>query len=79
MKKYNIAQISFLIACGAALQLAETFIPLPVPIPGLRVGLGNVATLLGIILFGFPAGFEVAVFRPVITSLMNGTFLLSYE
>lgn len=70
-----MGQVSFLIACGSALQLAESFIPLPVPIPGLRVGLGNIATLLGLILFGFPAGFEVAVFRPIITSLMNGTFL----
>ncbi len=75
MRKYNIAQISFLIACGTALQLAETFVPFPVPIPGLRVGLANIATLLGIVLFGAPAGFEVAIFRPIITSLMNGTFL----
>jgi len=75
MKKYNIAQLSFLIACGSALQLAETFIPFPVPIPGLRIGLANIATLIALVMFGGPAGFEVAVFRPLITSLMNGTFL----
>lgn len=75
MKKYNIAQISFLIACGSALQLAETFIPFPIPIPGLRIGLANITTLIGLIIFGVPAGLEIAVFRPIVTSLTNGTFL----
>ncbi|MHB9154261.1 MAG: Gx transporter family protein [Endomicrobiales bacterium] len=75
MRKYNIAQISFLIACGSALQLAESFIPFPVPVPGLKTGLANISTLLGLALFGTAAGFEVALFRPVITSLTNGTFL----
>lgn len=72
-RRYNIAQISFLIACGSVLQLAEGIIPLP--IPGVRIGLANISSLVAMVLFGLPAGFEVAVFRPVITSLTNGTFL----
>jgi heptaprenyl diphosphate synthase len=73
MRKYNIAQISFLIACGSVLQLAEGIIPLP--IPGIRIGLSNIASIVAMVLFGVPAGFEVAFFRPIITSLTNGTFL----
>lgn len=69
----NLLQVSFLIACGSALQLAEYFIPYP--IPGMRIGLANISTVLGIVLFGGAAGFEIAVFRPIITSLTNGTFL----
>jgi heptaprenyl diphosphate synthase len=72
-KHYNIAQISFLIACGSALQLAEMFIPSP--LPGVRIGLANISTLMGLALFGGPAAFEVAVFRPIVTSLTNGTFM----
>jgi len=72
-KHYTIAQISFLIACGSALQLAEAF--LPSPLPGVRIGLANISTLLGLALFGAPAAFEVAVFRPIVTSLTNGTFM----
>lgn len=72
-KQYTIAQISFLIACGSALQLAEMF--LPSPLPGVRIGLANISTLMGLALFGVPAAFEVAVFRPVVTSLTNGTFM----
>jgi heptaprenyl diphosphate synthase len=72
-KHFNIAQISFLVACGSALQLAEMF--LPTPVPGVRIGLANISTLLGLALFGAPAAFEVAVFRPVVTSLTNGTFM----
>ena len=73
MKKSNLLQVSFLIACGSALQLAESFIPFP--IPGMRIGLANVSTLLGIVMFGPVSGLEIAIFRPVITSLTNGTFL----
>jgi len=73
MKKCNIAQISFLIACGSVLQLAEGLFALPVP--GIKIGLANITSLVALVLFGAPAGFEVAVFRPVITSLTNGTFL----
>lgn len=75
MKKITIAQLSFLIACGSALQLAESFIPFPIPIPGVKIGLSNITTLLGLVLFGIPAAFEISVFRPLITSLTNGTFL----
>lgn len=75
MKKITIAQLSFLIACGSALQLAESFIPFPIPIPGVKVGLSNITTLLGLILFGIPAAFEISIFRPLVTSLTNGTFL----
>jgi heptaprenyl diphosphate synthase len=71
--KHNILQVSFLIACGSALQLAETFIPYP--IPGIKIGLANLATLIGLLMLGIPAAFEIALFRPVITSLANGTFL----
>jgi heptaprenyl diphosphate synthase len=73
MRKYNIAQISFLIACGSVLQLAEGLISLPVP--GVRIGLANISSIVALILFGAPAAFEVALFRPVITGLTNGTFL----
>jgi heptaprenyl diphosphate synthase len=73
--KYNLAQLSFLIACGSALQITEAFIPSLVPIPGIRIGLANIATLIGLALFGVPAALEIAVFRPVVTSLAAGTFL----
>ena len=72
-KEYNIAQISFLIACGSALQLAEYFIPIPVP--GLRMGLANISTLIGLVLFGPPAAMEIALFQPIVASMTNGTFL----
>ncbi|MBN1823617.1 MAG: Gx transporter family protein [Endomicrobiales bacterium] len=75
MRRLNIAQVSFLIACGAALQLAEQFIPIPIPLPGLKIGLANISTLLGLMLFGAPVAFQVAVFRPVLTSIANGTFM----
>ncbi|MFH1368743.1 MAG: Gx transporter family protein [Elusimicrobiota bacterium] len=72
--KSNLLQVSFLIACGSALQLAEAFIPFP--LPGMRIGLANISTVLGLILFGPAAAFEIALFRPIITSLTNGTFLM---
>ncbi len=73
LKKYNIAQIAFLIACGSALQIAEYFIP--IPIPGLRMGVANISTLIGLVMFGPQAAFEIALFQPLVASMTNGTFL----
>ncbi|MDI6641894.1 MAG: Gx transporter family protein, partial [Elusimicrobiota bacterium] len=66
-------KISYLIACGIVLQVGESLFPHP--IPGVRLGLANISTLLALNFFGFSAGFYVALMRPLIGSLFLGSFL----
>lgn len=62
-----------LAAAGAAIQAAESLVPLPVP--GVKPGLANVATLSAIDGMNFADAFLVALCRPVAASFLTGTFL----
>lgn len=67
------ARLSLLAACAGALQVAESL--LPHPLPGVRVGLANVFTLVAIVELGPGSGLQLAVLRTLVSSLVLGTFL----
>jgi len=62
-----------LVATACVLQVAESFIPHPVP--GVRLGLANIVTLVTLAELGFAAALEVALLRTVVASLVLGSFL----
>lgn len=69
------ALVGILVACGAALHGFETLVPLPVPVPGAKVGLANLTTLLGLALAGPGVAVTVAVLRVLLVGLVSGTML----
>ncbi len=74
MRKENkVRKIALLVACASVLQSAEFL--LPSPLPGVKLGLANIITLIVLADMGFLAALEVAVLRTVVSSLFLGTFL----
>src|SRR4030042_1187275 len=73
IKNRQIKETAFLVACASVLQIAESLFPHP--IPGIRLGLANIMTLVALVSIGFGAALEIAVFRTVISSFILGTFL----
>jgi heptaprenyl diphosphate synthase len=74
MKPDNqLKKVAFLIACGSVLQIAESMIPNP--IPGVRLGLANMLTVVALVDLGFAVALQTAILRTVISSLILGTFL----
>lgn len=76
----GVATLGLLSAVGLALFVLESLVPMPLPF--LKVGLANVATLLALYLFGPAEAVIVALVRVVAGSLLTGTlfspgFLLS--
>jgi heptaprenyl diphosphate synthase len=69
----KLSQIAILVALACVLQIAESFIPHP--IPGLRLGLSNMMTLTAMILLGFRCAMEVALLRTVLSAFIMGTFM----
>jgi len=69
----NIVQIASLVAIGCVLQISESLIPHPVP--GVRLGLANMITLLALVKLGFRSAIEISILRTVVSSLVLGTFL----
>jgi heptaprenyl diphosphate synthase len=50
-------------------------LPNPLPIPGVKLGLANIVTLLAIYLFGAKEGLAISVLRVLFVSFLSGTFL----
>ena len=69
----GMERTAYMIAAGCALQVAESIFPHPVP--GVRLGLAGAVTLAGLSMFGFREGLKIAVFRPVVSSFVLGSFM----
>lgn len=69
----TLCKIALLIALACVLQISESLIPHP--IPGLRLGLANMLTLIALVMLGFGYAMEVAILRTVLSSLIMGTFM----
>jgi heptaprenyl diphosphate synthase len=68
-----MVRLALLVAAGLILFVFESFIPRP--LPWLRLGLANVATVLALYLYGVREAFVVAIARAVLGSLSVGGFL----
>lgn len=64
--------LALLVGVGSVLHLIEGMLP-PLPLPGVKLGLANVATLLALRLLGARASVAVAVLRSLLGALLGGT------
>jgi len=62
-----------LVACASVLQVAESLFPHPVP--GVRLGLANIVTLVALVRSGARTALAVAALRTLVAALATGTFL----
>jgi heptaprenyl diphosphate synthase len=69
----DLVRISLLVACASVLQVAESM--LPYPVPGVRIGLANIVTLIALARLGPAEAVRVSLLRTVIGSVVMGTFL----
>ncbi|MDO5715073.1 MAG: Gx transporter family protein [Tissierellia bacterium] len=64
--------LSLFSTLGIILGLFESMIPIPIPLPGARLGLSNIVVLVTIVILGPWEGIFVTVFKTVILMLMTG-------
>ncbi len=69
----NIHKTALLVSLACVLQISEALIPHP--IPGLRLGLANVITLIALVTMGFRYALEITVLRALLSSFIMGTFM----
>lgn len=70
-----ITYMAVLVTFAVAIHTVEASLPLPMPVPGVRLGFANIITLLTIVLYGLRSGLLVTVLRIVLGSLFTGSFL----
>lgn len=71
-KAYRIVILSLYIAMALILSYVESLIPFPLPIPGAKIGLSNIITLVSLLTLGWPLTLLVVVARIFLSGFMFG-------
>lgn len=74
MKRLNkMIFISLLVSIGLALSVLESGIPLPITMPGAKLGLSNMVVLVTLVVFGFKDGIKVSMLKSAVLMLITGS------
>ncbi|HHW02031.1 MAG TPA: Gx transporter family protein [Thermoanaerobacterales bacterium] len=73
VKHQKIIYLSLLVTFGLVLHIIENMIPVPFPVPGAKLGLANIISLLAIILYGIKEGLAVNILRCIVGALLTGS------
>ena len=68
-----VTMTASLTAVGLILSYLETFIVIPVNVPGIRLGLANIVTLLALYLLGPSYAFPVTIIRVSLAAMLFGS------
>lgn len=68
----RLVLLSFFSALAIIFSYVESFVPVPLPVPGLKFGFSNVMVLSTMLLIDFRAGMTVAVLKSLLSALLLG-------
>ncbi len=68
----NLTTLSLLIAVAMILSYIESLVPAFVAVPGVKIGLSNIATVFALYTLGAPAAIAVSLVRVILSSLLFG-------
>ena len=74
-KTAKITNLAMLLTFAVVIHFIENLVPLPIPVPGAKLGLANVIVLLTLLVFGLRSGLVVAVGKSILGSIFTGGFL----
>jgi heptaprenyl diphosphate synthase len=69
-KSRKVAYYGILSALAILMGYVETMIPMPVPIPGVKIGLSNIVVLLALYVMGSKDGSAISVVRVAVSALL---------
>lgn len=73
MKTKKLTLLGLLSTISIIFGYIEMLFPIPLPIPGIKLGLGNIAVLVSLYLFGNSSSLFIMIIKVVITSLLFAT------
>jgi len=73
-RRANPEEAAFLVTFAAALSVMENFLP-RIPLPGVRLGIANLVTIIALYRHGAGTAIEIAAIRSMVASFVTGTFL----
>lgn len=72
MKTRNVATYGMLIALAFILSYIESIIPIPVPIPGIKIGLANLVVITALFTMGPKQAFVLSMIRILLVGFTFG-------
>ncbi|MBO5316434.1 MAG: Gx transporter family protein [Clostridia bacterium] len=72
----KLTTLSLLISVAMVLSYIESLIPAFVAVPGVKVGLSNIATVFALYTLGAPGAVAISVIRVFLSSLLFGNFAM---
>lgn len=69
----KMTTMAIFLALALIIFIIESFLPPLAPIPGIKLGLSNIITLMAIYLLGRKEGFIILVMRIILSSVFTGT------
>lgn len=72
MKSKKIATYGLLIALAFILSYIETLLPIPLPVPGMKLGLANLVVITALYLWGSKEAFVLSIVRIVLVGFTFG-------
>lgn len=72
MSAQEVAMYGVLAAVALIFGYVEALFPAPVPVPGVKLGLGNVVVLFALAAFGPRPGFAIMLVKVVVSALLFG-------
>jgi heptaprenyl diphosphate synthase len=64
--------LAILLAQALVLHFIESFIPIPIPAPGVKLGLANIITMITIVVFGLKEATILVVMRSFMGAMFGG-------
>lgn len=71
-KTRKLVILSILVSQALVLSIIERAIPVPIPVPGIKLGLANIVSLFTIIIFGLKETLVVVALRTFLGSVFGG-------
>lgn len=68
----RIVILGLMVAQALVLSIIESWIPIPLPFPGVKLGLANIITLTVIVFYGFKDALSVVLIRCILSSVFGG-------
>ncbi|HHU76189.1 MAG TPA: Gx transporter family protein [Firmicutes bacterium] len=75
IRTLKMVYLAIFTAFAVGMHTVEAAFPPPFPVPGAKLGLANIVTLLAIVFYGYSSGLLVASLRSILGSLLTGGFL----
>ncbi|HHY70136.1 MAG TPA: Gx transporter family protein [Thermoanaerobacterales bacterium] len=72
-KHRKMILLSLLVTFGIGLYIVENTIPVPFPVPGAKLGLANIISLLTVVIYGLKEGLMVSILRCIIGAMLAGS------